>query len=88
MSIFAKKQPLSRTDRLKAFRVALYASKAELEISRADFISVLQGLAAEEKMYHAVTAPLESTRPKFFSGNIAEPRTPFRDLAKKIAGTA
>jgi hypothetical protein len=61
---FSKPQPPSRADRLKAFRSALYNSKAAHDISRADFISTLEGIVANEKMAHAFTAPIESTRPR------------------------
>jgi hypothetical protein len=83
---FQKPRPLS--DRLRDFRAAIDNFMREQNIPSAAAIAVLEDVALNLKMAHAFTRPVESTRPRMYSGNIPEPRTAFRDLAKKIAGAA
>lgn len=85
---FFKKQshPRPLADRLKDFRAAIEDAQERFEIPLTAAIPVFEDFALNAKMRHAFTAPLPSTRPVYHSGNIDPPKTPFRNLARKIAG--
>jgi hypothetical protein len=85
-----KKPPQERllANRLRDFRTAVHAAAKEFDVPDRAMIAVLEDVVLNSKVAIACTStpPGSSTRPKFYSGNIPEPRRPLRDLARRIAG--
>ena len=86
MTLFSKKHgERLLADRLHDFRRAVDAAMTEHKIPSAAAVAVLEDIVRNAKYLAAVTAPLQSSRPIYHSGNLPE-KPSLRDLARKIAG--